>query len=121
MTRSRASLLLAGVLVLVSATQSVGDSLCRPLLTVTAVRLSEISPAQRKWTAKLAVDASPCAATSGRFAIEFVRLKENAPDLRFTEQFTWRPGQVDVSTDFAADETVLDYSISDVAPCPCRE
>jgi hypothetical protein len=121
MMRARVSLLLAGVLVLVSATQSVGGSLCRPLLIVKAVGFSEISPAQREWKAKFAVDAFRCAATSGRFAIDFVRIKEAAPDLRFTEWFTWRPGQVDVSTGFAADEAVLDYAISDVAPCPCRE
>ena len=126
MTRSRTSILLAGVVVLLSATQTVAGSLCRPILTVKAVGFSEISPGQRRWSARFAVDASRCAADSGRFAIDFVRLKETAPDLRFTQQFTWRqftwrPGQVDASTDFAADESVLSYSISDVAPCPCRE
>jgi len=121
MTRSRASLVVAGALVFAGATQSDGASLCRPLLTVKAVGFSEISPAQRQWTAKFAVDASRCAVASGRFAIDFVRIKEAAPDLRFTEQFTWQPGELDVSTGFAADEAVLDYSIGDVAPCPCRE
>ncbi len=121
MTRSRASLPLAGVLVLVGATQSVGGSLCRPVLTVTAVGFSEISPAQREWTAKFAVDASRCAATSGRFAIDFVRLKENAPDLRFSEPFTWTSSKAEASVHFSADEAVLDYAIGDVAPCACRE
>jgi hypothetical protein len=110
---------LAGIAVLVGVTQAVGAPLCKPNLTVKAVRFSEM-PRTRLWTAEVAVDASRCGAASGRFHIDFVRLKENGPDLRFTEQFMWKPGQVAVSTDFWADEAVLDYSI-EAAPCPCRE
>jgi hypothetical protein len=58
---------------------------------------------------------------SGRFFIRFVRLKEVGPDLRFVEAFAWRPGVIDVSTVFAADEAVLDASIGYVRPCACRE
>jgi hypothetical protein len=44
-----------------------------------------------------------------------------APDLPFTEQFTWSAGQIEVSVNFWADEAVLAYSIGAVAPCPCRD
>jgi hypothetical protein len=72
------------------------------------------------WTAALSVDASRCTTTSGHFQISFDRLKETAPDLLFTEQFVWSPGDVEVSLNFWADEAVLDYSIAYVEPCTCR-
>jgi hypothetical protein len=55
------------------------------------------------------------------FRHQLIRLKEMAPDLPFTEQFTWSPGQIEVSVNFWADEAVLAYSIGAVAPCPCRD
>jgi hypothetical protein len=67
----------------------------------------------------LAVDASRCAASSGKFAINFVRLKEMGIALRFTEWFEWTPEQVQVSLDFWEDEAVHDYSVGDILPCPC--
>ena len=104
-----------------AATPSLAAPLCTPDLAVTSAQLSEIRAAQRIWTARVAVDASQCATTSGQFFIRFVRLKEVGPDLPFSEPFTWRPGVIDVSTDFAADEAVLGYSIGHVRPCACRE
>ena len=94
--------------------------LCTPDLAIASAHLSEMRASQRIWTARIAVDASQCAATSGRFFIRFVRLKEVGPDLRFAEAFTWRPGVIDVSTVFAADEAVLDAAIGYVRPCACR-
>ena len=113
--------LLAGILAALVATQSFGAPLCTPDLAVTGAQLSEIRASQRIWTARIAVDASQCVTTSGRFFIRFVRLKEVGPDLAFSEPFTWRPGVIDVSTYFSADEAVLDYSIGYVRPCACRE
>lgn len=75
---------------------------------------------RRRWTAHLAVDAASCATTSGYFRIDFVRLKEDAPDLRFAETFAWRPGPVEATTIFAADEAVLSYTI-EAPSCPCRK
>ena len=121
LNQSLASLLLGSVVILAGAPQTFAGGLCRPLLIVKSVAFSELSPAQRQWTARFTVDASRCAASSGRFTVDFVRLKETAPDLRFTEQFTWREGETDISADFAADESVLSYSVSDVGPCPCRQ
>jgi hypothetical protein len=48
-------------------------------------------------------------------------LKENAPDLRFVERFTWASGQTKVSLDISWDEWVQDYRLSRIAPCPCRK
>lgn len=117
----RSAALLAGIVGALPAAQSPGAPLCTPDLAVTSARLSEIRASQRTWTARIAVDASQCATISGRFFIRFVRLKEIGPDLAFSEPFTWRPGAIEVSTSFAADEAVLDYSIGYVRPCACRE
>jgi hypothetical protein len=102
------------------ATSSVAAPLCTPDLAITSAHLSEMRAARRIWTARIAVDASQCATTSGRFFLRFVRLKEVGPDLPFAEAFTWRPGEIEVSTDFAADEAVLDAAIGYVRPCACR-
>jgi hypothetical protein len=113
--------LLAGSIVLFGATQTVGQQACEPHLSFQEVRFSDVQNQQRRWTAVLGVDASRCVATSGRFDIKFTRLKEGAPDLEFSEQFKWRPGQLEVWTDFWQDEVVLKYSIDSIASCVCRE
>jgi hypothetical protein len=111
----------AGIVAVLAATQSLAAPLCTPDLAITGAHLSDMRASQRVWTAQIAVDASQCATTSGRFFIRFVRLKEIGPDLPFAEGFTWRPGAIDVSTVFAADEAVLQYSLGYVRPCACRE
>jgi hypothetical protein len=112
---------LAGIVAMFAATQSLAAPLCTPDLTIASAQLSDTRATQRIWTARIAVDASQCATPSGRFFIRFVRLKEIGPDLSFVEAFTWRPGEIDVSTVFAADEAVLDAAIGYVRPCACRE
>jgi hypothetical protein len=114
------SSLLAGILAGLAATQSLAAPLCTPDLAIMSAHLSQMHAAQRIWTARVTVDASSCATMSGRFFIRFVRLKEVGPDLPFAEAFTWRPGVIEVSTEFAADEAVLDYSLGYVRPCACR-
>jgi hypothetical protein len=37
----------------------------------------------------------------------------------FSEAFSWRPGEIEVSTVFSEDEAVGDYAIAYVAPCGC--
>jgi len=118
--RCHFSALLAGVVVLLGATQTRGETLCKPALTFKNVHFSEMRSQQRLWTAALAVDASDCATTSGRFYINFVRIKEMAPDVLFADEFTWRPGQIEVSVDFWADEAVLDHWIGYIGACTCR-
>src|SRR5262245_54275281 len=82
----------AGIVAGLAATQSPAAPLCTPDLAITSAHLSEMRALQRTWTARIAVDASQCATTSGRFFIRFVRLKEVGPDLPFSEAFTWQPG-----------------------------
>ncbi len=115
--------LLAGSIGLVGVTPAVAQETCRPALAFKQVRFSPMQPPtfERTWTAVLSVDASRCATTSGPFAIEFTRLKENASETSFQAQFAWRPGLVEVSVVFSADEAVAGYWLSSVAPCPCRD
>jgi hypothetical protein len=123
MYRSCTSVLLAGIVVLISVTQAVGQQMCRPALAFKEVRFSKMRPPtlERKWTAVLSVDASRCATTSGRFGIVFSRSKENGLDIDFQEQFMWKPDLVEVSVDFWADEAVAEYRLSNIAAYPCRD
>ncbi len=111
--------LFAAIFTLLCASHAAGAPVCKPDLTVADVMFSQIHRLQRVWSARILVDASRCASDHGNFEIKFVRLKETAPDMRFTEQFSWMPGVVVVATEFAADESVQAFSIA--APsCPCR-
>jgi hypothetical protein len=116
----RLALLLAGTVALLSATHAVGETMCRPTLTFERARFSEPGGQQRLWSAILSVDASSCATTSGRFYVNFVRLKEMAPDVLFSEEFAWNPGRIEISVEFWLDEAVGDYWTGYVALCPCR-
>jgi hypothetical protein len=129
--RRLASNLLAWLIVLCSASQTFSGVSCKPLLTIKQVRFSEVQSlwrtwskvplSLRVWTATLLVDASRCAPSSGRFEIDFVGRGETGADVQFTEQFTWNPGNAEVSIDLSADEAILDYRIGFIAPCVCRE
>ena len=57
----------------------------------------------------------------GYFEIGFSRLKENAVELEFREQFVWLPPEVKVSVDFWADEAVEAHWLDNVGQCPCRD
>src|SRR6516162_91040 len=97
------------------------DASCKPVLSLRDVRISEPRNLQRTWSGVLVADASPCSTTNGPFEIEFTRLKETAPDLRFTERFTWASGRSEVSIDMWWDEWFEDYRIAHIAACPCRD
>jgi hypothetical protein len=121
----RLSTLLAASIVLFGADPSFGREVCKPRLAFKQVRFSEPQNLQRRWTAVLDVDASACAATSGRFEINFLREKEDAPELEFSAPFTWqtgevRSGQIEVSIDFWIDEAAHAYAVGYVTPCGCR-
>jgi hypothetical protein len=116
----RLSMLLAGTVTFLSATHTVAETMCRPTLTFEQASFSETRGQQRLWSAVVTVDASSCATTSGRFYINFVRLKEMAPDLLFSEEFAWSPGRMEAKMDFWEDEAVLEHWIGYVAMCPCR-
>jgi hypothetical protein len=121
MRLSHPSILLAGSLVMFGAMQAVAAELCKPVLSLRDARISEVRNLQRTWTGVLVADTSRCSTSSGPFEIEFTRLKETAPDLRFTERFTWASGRSEVSIDMWWDEWVEDYRIVRIASCPCRD
>ena len=96
---------------------------CKPILSVRNVR--ELRTAERPvepwtWKATIVADASYCATKSGSFEIDFIRIKEYAPDTQFTEKLRWSSGQFDVSMELTADESIQDYRIGFIAPCVCR-
>ena len=117
---SRRSILLAASIALSGAPQVAVAQLCKPLLSLRDVRVSEMREMHRTWTGVVTADASPCSTTSGQFDIEFTRLKEIAPDLQITERFMWVSGQSQLSLDFWWDEWLENFRIISIAPCPCR-
>ena len=119
--RRRSGLLAAGIL-LAGMAPAVGQQpLCRPQLVLKDAQLSPTHGQQRWWSARVNVDAAGCAAREGRFAIDFVRMKENAPDVTFSEGFTWMAGGLNISAVFWEDEAPLTALIAHVTPCSCRE
>jgi hypothetical protein len=118
-------ILLATGIVLLSATPSLGRSICKPNLAVKDVRISELRNLERTWTAAVQVDASRCTDFSGRFDIHFIREKENAPEVEFSVPFTWHAGELgtgqsEASIDLWVDEVVHQYRAY-AAPCACRD
>jgi hypothetical protein len=96
---------------------------CKPLLSVKPVqdtRTSLLLASPSRWSATIAADTSFCATRFGRFEIDFVRIKEDAPDLQFTQVFHWSQDTVDVSMDLTPGEAILEYRIGFIAPCVCR-
>ncbi len=115
---------LAATIGVAAVTQAgAGAPACKPALAFTEVRFSEMQPPtmERTWSATLSVEASRCATTSGRFEIMFTRQKENGLEVDFVEPFMWKPGRVDVSVMFWADEAVEGYRLTSLAECPCRD
>ena len=121
MRRSHPFFLLGASLITFGAMQAAAGELCKPVLSFRDVRISEPRNLQRTWSGVLVADVSLCSTTSGPFEIEFTRLKETAPDLRFSERFTWASGRSEVSIDMWWDEWFEDYRIAHIAACPCRD
>ena len=115
--------LLACGLVFASAS-AFAEVACKPILSVRQVRdLHGPTEALQswQWSATVVADARHCATQSGSFEIDFVRIKEFAPDLQFTHKARWRAGEFDLVLEMWADEAILEYRIGFVAPCVCRE
>jgi hypothetical protein len=110
---------LAGIITTASA-QTLAEPICRPVLTVTAAKLSEmVAPSlERKWRAEVSVDASRCANASGHVEIGVIRAKENAPDEEFVVPFTWQAPSTQVSIDLWADEAIEGHWFN-ISPCAC--
>ena len=105
------------------ASSSLAQVACKPFLFINSVREDRAyTPSlQWKWKATIRTDNSHCATRSGNFEVDFVRLKENSPDLQFTQRFRWNEGQFDIAMDLTADEAILEFRVGFIAPCPCRE
>ena len=95
MRPSRLAILLADSILLGGAAQSAQH--CQPAFEFQEVRFSRVKDNQRTWTATLSVDSSVCSTRSGPVHIGFLRHKENAMDMFFTERFTWKPQQMEIS------------------------
>jgi hypothetical protein len=124
--RNRILMVLLTVLVLLPGTAGAASrgEACRPLLSTKAVR--EVRPVTPRplpwrWHATILADVSFCATRSGSFEVDFIRTKENAPDLQFTQKFRWTQDQFEVSTELSGDEAIVDFRIGFIAPCVCRE
>ena len=112
-----------GLISLAGTAQATTAPLCKPALAFQQVSFSPIDfeTMQRRWTATLLVDASPCATPSGRFEILFALWSETAPDDDFIRAFTWTPGLMVVAVDLTAEEAIGGYWLHSIAPCSCRE
>jgi len=121
MYRSPISCVVASVLGLTIVPVS-GEPACRPKLTVTNVKFSEMIPPilERKWTAIVSVDASRCQPSSGGyFDIVITRLRENGPDLEFQERYAWQQPSVEIAVNFAANEAVQHFRVENISSCVC--
>jgi hypothetical protein len=97
---------------------------CKPLLSVKSahqVRPSSTRAVPWRWHATIFANAGYCATYSGHFEVDFVRLKENSPDVQFTERFRWSSNQFVVSMELAADEAIREFRIGFVPPCVCQD
>jgi hypothetical protein len=108
-------------LILMSATQSWSQPVCRPTLAFTEAHYApmKLPKLERTWTVAFTVDASRCAAQSGTFSILFTVWKENAPDTEYLETFTWAPDLNVISKEFWVDEAVGAFRVSEVQQCAC--
>ena len=123
MRHAALTVLLTSSILLLGVTNSSSQIACKPLLTIKNVR--EVRPSASPavpwtWRATIIADISHCATQSGRFEVDFVRIKENSPDIQFTERFHWKPLQFDVSMELTSDESILEQRIGFIAPCVCR-
>jgi hypothetical protein len=121
--RRSLTVLLALVFLSLNTASAWSQVACKPLLsikTVREVRASYAPASPWQWSALLVADARHCATRSGAFEIDFVRIKENSPDLQFTEKFRWRHDEFSVSMELTSDEAVPEFRIGFIAPCVCR-
>jgi hypothetical protein len=117
------TLLLAGAFAGPAATSSLAAITCKPILSIRNVR--ELRTAHMPiqpwiWKATIVADNAYCATVAGAFEIDFIRIKEYAPDVQVTEKYNWSAGQFDVAMELTADEAIHDYRVGFIAPCVCR-
>jgi hypothetical protein len=124
-TRSRVSACLMAVcLLLLGQPSSLAQVACKPLLSVRSgadARMPALPAVASKWNTTIVADASFCATRSGTFEIDFIRIRDNSPDLQFTQSFRWDQNRFDVAIELTPGEAILAFRIGFVAPCPCRD
>jgi hypothetical protein len=108
---------------LLATSSSLSQVACKPFLSIKSVKEDRAytSMLQWKWNAILRADNTHCATRSGSFELDFVRIKDNSPDLQFTQKFRWSQGEFAISMELTSDEAILDSRIGFIAPCVCRE
>lgn len=115
--------LFAAAALIAGAAQAAAKESCTPVLAFEHVKVTEAlqPPASgRLWFAVVSVDASACEADAkGSFEIVFSRLKENAPDLAFREEFVWASPAVQVGLHLAADEAIGRHWVGSIESCAC--
>ena len=95
---------------------------CKPILATRVTWDTRVSPMQPYlWKAAMFADVRHCATHAGTFEVDFVRIKEYAPELQFTEQYRWTEGEFEIALELSGDEAVVDHRIGFVAPCVCRD
>ena len=122
-TRPAVTSLVVLLILLFGAASARSQIVCKPLLSlksVREVRAVSVPALPWRWSATIVTDARHCATQSGIFEIDFVRIKENSPDLQFTEKLRWQPDAFEVSMELTSDEAILDFRIGFIAPCVCR-
>ena len=113
--------LITAPLILMGATESWSQPICKPTFAFTEAHYApmKLPKLERTWTVVFTVDASPCAVQTGAFSILFTVWKENAPDIEFVETFQWVPDLNVISKAFWVDEAVGTFRVSPIAPCTC--
>ncbi|MBX9773747.1 MAG: hypothetical protein K2Y71_04975 [Xanthobacteraceae bacterium] len=108
---------------LLAPSSSFSQVVCKPFLSIMSVKEDRTytSTLQWKWNATLRADNTYCATRSGNFEVDFVRIKDNSPDIQFTQKFRWSQGPFSISMELTSDEAILDSRIGFIAPCVCRE
>jgi hypothetical protein len=121
MPRLSKSVWLSLFLAVLSVTQAFGQQLCDPTISFLSVHYPNRQQPKmdQTWAAVLSVDASRCATTSGRFAILFTQSREIGLSTKFREAFTWKPGSVEISREFWAEDEITDYKLVEIETCPC--
>jgi hypothetical protein len=97
---------------------------CKPFLSVKNPHDGQASAEPiipGRWRTTIVADPRYCATRSGNFEIDFVRSKDDSPDLQFTERFRWVQSQFDVSMELTPGEAILEFRIGFISPCACRE
>jgi hypothetical protein len=105
--------LLIPVLLPLGAASAWSQVACKPFLSLKSVEERALSTqtVPWKWSATIVANIRHCATRSGYFEIDFVRVKENAPDLQFTERFRWHDEEFRISMELIQMRLFLNFGL----------